>query len=145
MPRQNSLKRRRAKTTLCPTWSNRRTQFSTRSQRPVRKNPTVMPSTNSSRGTVPNRVWPLINRTVVLRYRFFLEQKNLAPSTINVRLAGVYCEGRNRTLLNPLYLFTGSVPRWMTSCFRWGGKDAHAVVSDYAGPEGRAGRIGTKV
>jgi hypothetical protein len=27
------------------------------------------------------------NRTVVLRYRFFLEQKNLAPSTINARLA----------------------------------------------------------
>src|ERR1039457_1285892 len=29
------------------------------------------------------------NRTVVLRYRFHLEQKNLAPSTINVRLAAV--------------------------------------------------------
>ena len=29
------------------------------------------------------------NRTVVVRYRFFLEQKNLAPSTINVRLAAV--------------------------------------------------------
>jgi site-specific recombinase XerD len=29
------------------------------------------------------------NRTVVLRYRFFLEQKTLAPSTINVRLAAV--------------------------------------------------------
>src|SRR3984957_1761691 len=29
------------------------------------------------------------NRTVVLRYRFFLEQKNLAPSTINVRLPPV--------------------------------------------------------
>jgi len=29
------------------------------------------------------------NRTVALRYRFFLEQKNLAPSTINVRLAAV--------------------------------------------------------
>jgi site-specific recombinase XerD len=28
-------------------------------------------------------------RTVVLRYRFFLEQKQLAPSTINVRLAAV--------------------------------------------------------
>src|SRR5712691_3717671 len=28
-------------------------------------------------------------RTIVLRYRFFLEQKNLAPSTINVRLAAV--------------------------------------------------------
>jgi hypothetical protein len=27
------------------------------------------------------------NRTVVLRYRFFLEQRILAPSTINVRLA----------------------------------------------------------
>jgi len=31
----------------------------------------------------------LFNRIVVLRYRFFLEQKNLAPSTINVRLAAV--------------------------------------------------------
>src|SRR5258707_14699004 len=29
------------------------------------------------------------NRSVVLRYRFFLEQKNLAPSRINVRLAAV--------------------------------------------------------
>jgi site-specific recombinase XerD len=29
------------------------------------------------------------NRTVVLRYRFFLEQMQLAPSTINVRLAAV--------------------------------------------------------
>lgn len=29
------------------------------------------------------------NRSVVLRYRFFIEQKNLAPSTINVRLAAV--------------------------------------------------------
>ena len=29
------------------------------------------------------------NRTVVLRYRFFLEQKNLAPSTTNVHLAAV--------------------------------------------------------
>jgi site-specific recombinase XerC len=29
------------------------------------------------------------NRAVVLRYRYFLEQKNLAPSTINVRLAAV--------------------------------------------------------
>src|SRR5215472_9186451 len=29
------------------------------------------------------------NRTVVLRYQFFLEEKNLAPSTINVRLAAV--------------------------------------------------------
>jgi len=28
------------------------------------------------------------NRTVVLRYRFFLEQKNLDPSTINVQLLG---------------------------------------------------------
>src|ERR1035437_38344 len=32
------------------------------------------------------------NRTVVLRYRFFLEQKNLAPSTINVRLVACRSE-----------------------------------------------------
>ena len=30
-----------------------------------------------------------INRTVVVRYRFFLEQNSLAPSTINVHLAAV--------------------------------------------------------
>jgi len=30
-----------------------------------------------------------LNRTVVLRYRFFLEQRNLASSTINVRVAAV--------------------------------------------------------
>ncbi|HEY3617052.1 MAG TPA: tyrosine-type recombinase/integrase [Candidatus Sulfotelmatobacter sp.] len=30
-----------------------------------------------------------LNRTVVLRYQFFLEQSNFAPSTINVRLAAV--------------------------------------------------------
>src|SRR6201984_967359 len=29
------------------------------------------------------------NRSVVLRYRFFLDQENLAPSTTNVRLAAV--------------------------------------------------------
>src|SRR5258707_1689203 len=29
------------------------------------------------------------NRSVVLRYRFFVEQNNLAPSTINMRLAAV--------------------------------------------------------
>jgi hypothetical protein len=29
------------------------------------------------------------NRTVVLRYRFFLEQKKLAPATINIRLAAI--------------------------------------------------------
>jgi len=47
-----------------------------------------MPSTSLLRGIAPNRVFSF-NRTVVLRYRFFLEQKNLAPSTINVRLAAV--------------------------------------------------------
>ncbi len=39
------------------------------------------------------------NRTVVLRYRVFLEQKQLAPSTINVRLAAVRrLATRRRTL-----------------------------------------------
>jgi site-specific recombinase XerC len=44
------------------------------------------------------------NRTVVLRYRFFLEQKNLAPSTINVRLATVRrltYEASDTDLLSP--------------------------------------------
>src|SRR5215471_4160520 len=44
------------------------------------------------------------NRTVVLRYRFFLEQKNLAPSTINMRLAAVRrlaYEASDTGLLNP--------------------------------------------
>src|SRR5262252_4390863 len=44
------------------------------------------------------------NRTVVLRYRFFLEQKNFAPSTINVRLAAVRrlaYEASDNGLLSP--------------------------------------------
>src|SRR5205809_1400370 len=44
------------------------------------------------------------NRTVVLCYRFFLEQKNLAPSTINVRLAAVRrlaYEASDNGLLSP--------------------------------------------
>jgi hypothetical protein len=46
------------------------------------------------------------NRTVVLRYRFFLEQKNLAPSTINVRLAAarrLACEASDSRLLSPTW------------------------------------------
>ena len=45
-------------------------RFFTRSQRPVRKNRTVMQSTNSLGGTRPNPR-SAFNRTVVLRYRFF--------------------------------------------------------------------------
>src|ERR1700686_824288 len=44
------------------------------------------------------------NRSVVLRYRFFLEQKNLAPWTINVRLAAVRrlaYEASDTALLSP--------------------------------------------
>jgi site-specific recombinase XerD len=44
------------------------------------------------------------NRTVVLRYRLFLEQKNLALSTINVRLAAVRrlaLEASDTGLLSP--------------------------------------------
>jgi hypothetical protein len=48
----------------------------------------VTPSTNSSAGTARN-LGLAFNRTVVLRYRIFLEQRNLAASTINVRLAAV--------------------------------------------------------
>jgi site-specific recombinase XerD len=44
------------------------------------------------------------NRTVVLRYRFFLEQASLAPATINVRLAAVRrlaYEAADAKLLSP--------------------------------------------
>jgi site-specific recombinase XerD len=44
------------------------------------------------------------NRTVVLRYRFFLEQKKLAPATINVRLAAIRTlayEASDTGLLSP--------------------------------------------
>ena len=59
-----------------PTWSSRRMRFFTRLQRPVRKNHTVMPSTNSSRGTVPNHVWPLTELSSFANWAF-LEQNNL--------------------------------------------------------------------
>jgi hypothetical protein len=36
------------------------------------------------------------NGTVVLRYRFFLEQKNLAPSTINLRFRGMGVDRQSR-------------------------------------------------
>jgi integrase len=44
------------------------------------------------------------NRALVLRYRFFLEQRNLAPSTINVRLAAGFrlaYEASDSGLLSP--------------------------------------------
>src|SRR5262249_50104298 len=40
------------------------------------------------------------NRTVVLRYRIHLEQKQYAPTTINLRLATV-CEAADSGLLSP--------------------------------------------
>ena len=43
----------------------------------------------ASVGTVSEPPLASNRGVVVLRYRFFLEQKNLAPSTINVRLAAV--------------------------------------------------------
>ena len=43
---------------------------------------------NSSSGIVRSRGFSF-NRTVVLRYRIYLESRNLAPGTINVRLAAV--------------------------------------------------------
>ena len=47
------------------------------------------------------------NRTVILRYRFFLEQNNLASSTISVRLAAVRrlaFEAADTGLLSPIWL-----------------------------------------
>jgi hypothetical protein len=64
------------------------------------------------------------NRTVVLRYRFFLEQKNLAPSTINVRLTAVRrlaYEASDTGLLSPELAVKGAkrlgvrVGNWLTA------------------------------
>ena len=47
-----------------------------------------MPSPSSSTGTARSRD-SAFNRTVVLRYRIHLEQRQYAPATINLRLAAV--------------------------------------------------------
>lgn len=47
-----------------------------------------MPSTNSSAGTAPNLAW-LLAEPLSFATDSFFEQRNLAPSTINVRLAAV--------------------------------------------------------
>jgi len=55
--------------------------------RKFRKNRMGMPSMNSSLVIVPSPALDPFNESVVLRYRFFLEQRksSKAPSTINVR------------------------------------------------------------
>ena len=89
MPRQNSLKRRRAKTIL-------RLPDLEQSKNAVLNSLAATSSQESYGHAIDEFIgWycsePRLafNRTVVLRYRFFLEQKNLAPSTINLRLAAV--------------------------------------------------------
>jgi hypothetical protein len=62
-------------------------RFFTHSAQRARKNHTVMHRRVYRVALL--RTASSFNRTVVLRHRFFLEQKNLAPSTINVRLAAV--------------------------------------------------------
>ena len=54
-------------------------------------------------GTAPSRGLPF-GRTVVLRYRYELEPRRLAPATINLRLAAVRrlaYEASDNGLLNP--------------------------------------------
>jgi hypothetical protein len=89
MAHRNTSKRSKARSMLrlAALEQSKNAVFS-RSARPVRKNHTATPSTNSSGSTVPNYDWHLTGR-VMLRYRFFVEQKNLAHSTIIVRLAAV--------------------------------------------------------
>src|SRR5499427_2256375 len=89
MPRRNSLKPRRAKTIL-------RLADLEQSKNAVLHSLAATSSQESYGHAIDEFIaWycsePRLafNRTVVLRYRFFLEQKNLAPSTINVRLAAV--------------------------------------------------------
>ena len=89
MPRRNSSKRRKAKTIL-------RLPDLEQSKNAVLHSLAAATSQESYGHAIDEFIgWycseprSAFNRTVVLRYRFFLEQKNLAPSTINVRLAAV--------------------------------------------------------
>ena len=89
MPRRNPLKGRRAKTIL-------RLPDLEQSRNAVLNSLAATSSQESYGHAIDEFIgWycsePRLafNRTVVLRYRFFLEQKNLAPSTINLRLAAV--------------------------------------------------------
>jgi hypothetical protein len=89
MPRRNSSKRRKAKTIL-------RLPDLEQSKNAVLHSLAATSSQESYSHAIDEFIgWycsePRLafNRTVVLRYRFFLEQQNLTPSTINVRLAAV--------------------------------------------------------
>jgi hypothetical protein len=69
------------------------------------------------------------NKTVVLRYRFYLEERGLAPGTINVRLAAVRrlaYEASDSGLLSPSWppasiaskVFASLDPGWATGLQR---------------------------
>ena len=60
-------------------------RFFTRPEQSVRNNHAVMPSTNSSGGTVPNHVWRLTEPSSFV-IGSFSNRRIFAPSTINVRL-----------------------------------------------------------
>jgi len=66
-------------------WNSRKPQSSEALVLPTRGADTSALSM-SSPGTVQNLAF---NKTVVLRYRFQLEERGLAPGTINVRIAAV--------------------------------------------------------
>jgi hypothetical protein len=60
MVHRNTSKRSKVRPYFdCPIWSSRRLPSFIRSGLLARKNPSVMPSTNSSAGIAPNLVWPL--------------------------------------------------------------------------------------
>jgi len=97
MPRRNSSKRRKAKTIL-------RLPDLEQSKNAVLHSLAATSSQESYGHAIDEFIgWycsePRLafNRTVVLRYRFLLEQKNLAPSTINVRSVS----GRGGWLMKP--------------------------------------------
>src|SRR5262252_1531536 len=104
MPRQNSSKRRSAKTTL-------RLPDLEQSKNAVLHSLAATSSQESYGHAIDEFItWycsePRLSfsRTVVLRYRIHLEQRNLAPSTINVRLAAVRrlaYEAADNGLLSP--------------------------------------------
>jgi hypothetical protein len=70
-----------------PTWNSRRAQFN--SLAAASSQESYAHAIDEFIGWYSSEPRLAFNRSVVLRYRFFLKQKNLAPSTINVRLGAV--------------------------------------------------------
>ena len=104
MPKKRTLKRRSAKNTLrLPDLDHSKTSVS-QSLSSVASKPTYAFAINDFIAWYCSEPRLVFGRTVVLRYRYQLEARRLAPATINLRLAAVRrlaYEAADNGLLSP--------------------------------------------